>query len=161
MINGFTLHETTIAPTASPDILKGVQKTYGFVPSAHRALAESPAALEAYNHLAQTLFDPFMKDEWTAPKAEACPRDEGRRPQLPSAEAIRAPTCGEQARETEMIGLYYRLTPNGHKITMFLEKAGLGYAIRPVARGEPYSSRLTQGGNKILFRQTAARVAVG
>ena len=31
-----------------------------------------------------------------------------------------------------MIGLYYWPTPNGHKITMFLEEAGLEYAIHPV-----------------------------
>src|ERR1700746_3695445 len=31
-----------------------------------------------------------------------------------------------------MIELYYWPTPNGHKITMFLEEAGLGYAVYPV-----------------------------
>lgn len=31
-----------------------------------------------------------------------------------------------------MIDLYYWTTPNGHKITMFLEEAGLPYAIHPV-----------------------------
>jgi GST-like protein len=31
-----------------------------------------------------------------------------------------------------MIDLYYWPTPNGHKITMFLEEAGLDYTIRPV-----------------------------
>jgi len=31
-----------------------------------------------------------------------------------------------------MIQLYYWPTPNGHKITMFLEEAGLQYAIHPV-----------------------------
>jgi GST-like protein len=31
-----------------------------------------------------------------------------------------------------MIELYYWPTPNGHKITMFLEEAGLPYGIRPV-----------------------------
>jgi GST-like protein len=31
-----------------------------------------------------------------------------------------------------MIELYYWPTPNGHKITMFLEEAGLAYEIRPV-----------------------------
>jgi GST-like protein len=39
---------------------------------------------------------------------------------------------GEQAEETEMIDLYYWPTPNGHKITMFLEEAGVAYAIHPV-----------------------------
>lgn len=31
-----------------------------------------------------------------------------------------------------MIDLHYWPTPNGHKITMFLEEAGLAYKIRPV-----------------------------
>src|ERR1700760_3243681 len=51
MINGFTLHDTNAAPAASADILKGVQKSWGFVPNLHRVLAESPAALEAYSTL--------------------------------------------------------------------------------------------------------------
>ena len=35
-----------------------------------------------------------------------------------------------------MIDLYYWTTPNGHKITMFLEEAGLEYAIKPVNIGK-------------------------
>ena len=35
-----------------------------------------------------------------------------------------------------MIDLYYWTTPNGHKITLFLEEAGLEYAIRPVNIGK-------------------------
>ena len=31
-----------------------------------------------------------------------------------------------------MIDLHYWPTPNGHKITMFLEEAGLAYRIHPV-----------------------------
>jgi GST-like protein len=34
-----------------------------------------------------------------------------------------------------MIDLYYWTTPNGHKITIFLEEAGLPYSIRPVDIG--------------------------
>jgi GST-like protein len=34
-----------------------------------------------------------------------------------------------------MIDLYYWTTPNGHKITIFLEEAGLAYAIRPIDIG--------------------------
>ena len=34
-----------------------------------------------------------------------------------------------------MIDLYYWPTPNGHKITMFLEEAGLPYEIKPVDIG--------------------------
>ena len=35
-----------------------------------------------------------------------------------------------------MIDLYYWPTPNGHKITLFLEEAGLPYTIRPVDIGK-------------------------
>ncbi len=35
-----------------------------------------------------------------------------------------------------MIDLYYWTTPNGHKITMFLEEAGLEYALKPVNIGK-------------------------
>ena len=40
-----------------------------------------------------------------------------------------------------MIDLYYWTTPNGHKITMFLEEAGLPYRIIPVniGRGEQFN----------------------
>jgi GST-like protein len=39
-----------------------------------------------------------------------------------------------------MIDLYYWTTPNGHKITMFLEESGLPYRIVPVhiGRGEQF-----------------------
>ena len=39
-----------------------------------------------------------------------------------------------------MIDLYYWPTPNGHKITIFLEEAGLPYTLRPVdiARGDQF-----------------------
>lgn len=35
-----------------------------------------------------------------------------------------------------MIDLYYWTTPNGHKITMFLEEAGLDYRIHPINIGK-------------------------
>jgi len=40
-----------------------------------------------------------------------------------------------------MIDLYYWTTPNGHKITIFLEEAGLDYSIRPVniSTGEQFT----------------------
>ena len=44
-----------------------------------------------------------------------------------------------------MLDLYYWTTPNGHKITIFLEEAGLAYDIKPVARdeaGAPARARL-------------------
>ena len=39
-----------------------------------------------------------------------------------------------------MIDLYYWTTPNGHKLTMFLEETGLPYALKPVniSRGEQF-----------------------
>jgi GST-like protein len=39
-----------------------------------------------------------------------------------------------------MIDLYYWTTPNGHKITLFLEEAGVPYTIKPVniGRGEQF-----------------------
>jgi GSH-dependent disulfide-bond oxidoreductase len=40
-----------------------------------------------------------------------------------------------------MIDLYYWTTPNGHKITLFLEEAGLPYNIKPIhiGRGEQFT----------------------
>jgi GST-like protein len=40
-----------------------------------------------------------------------------------------------------MIDLYYWTTPNGHKITLFLEEAGLDYTIKPVniSKGEQFN----------------------
>jgi GST-like protein len=35
-----------------------------------------------------------------------------------------------------MIDLYYWTTPNGHKITLFLEEAGIEYAVKPVNIGK-------------------------
>jgi GST-like protein len=35
-----------------------------------------------------------------------------------------------------MIDLYYWTTPNGHKITMFLEEAGLEYTVKPINIGK-------------------------
>lgn len=41
-----------------------------------------------------------------------------------------------------MIDLYYWTTPNGHKVSIFLEEAGLDYAVKPVniGRGEQFAS---------------------
>jgi len=40
-----------------------------------------------------------------------------------------------------MIDLYYWTTPNGHKISIFLEEAGLPYAVRPIhiGKGEQFA----------------------
>jgi GST-like protein len=41
-----------------------------------------------------------------------------------------------------VIDLYYWTTPNGHKVTMFLEEAGLEYTLKPVniGRGEQFEA---------------------
>jgi GST-like protein len=41
-----------------------------------------------------------------------------------------------------MIDVYYWTTPNGHKITIFLEEAGLPYNIKPVniGKGEQFKA---------------------
>src|SRR5213080_3230076 len=53
-------------------------------------------------------------------KADAAPTRKGLAP------APRACQCGARAPEVRiMIDLYYWTTPNGHKITMFLEETGL------------------------------------
>src|SRR5690606_1906131 len=44
----------------------------------------------------------------------------------------RRPPRTAHSRTCAMIDLYYWTTPNGHKITMFLEEAGLPYRIHPV-----------------------------
>ena len=40
-----------------------------------------------------------------------------------------------------MIDFYYWTTPNGHKITMFLEESGLAYDIKPIniSKGEQFA----------------------
>src|SRR5690606_34807357 len=44
-------------------------------------------------------------------------------------------------RTPYMIDVYYWTTPNGHKITMFLEEAGLAYSLIPIniGKGEQFS----------------------
>jgi GST-like protein len=48
-------------------------------------------------------------------------------------------TAPDEKAQT-MIDLYYWTTPNGHKITLFLEEAGLPYTIHPVnlSRGDQF-----------------------
>lgn len=45
-----------------------------------------------------------------------------------------------------MIDLYYWTTPNGHKITLFLEEAGLAYRIHPIniGKGEQFTPAFLQ-----------------
>jgi NAD(P)-dependent dehydrogenase (short-subunit alcohol dehydrogenase family) len=71
----FKVHDTTTAPAPSAEILKGVQKAWGFVPNLHRVLAESPAALEAYATLwgiaEKTRFTPIAAVREGRPIADA------------------------------------------------------------------------------------------
>lgn len=45
-----------------------------------------------------------------------------------------------------MIDLYYWPTPNGHKVTLFLEEAGLKYTVKPVniGKGEQFEPAFLQ-----------------
>src|SRR5258705_10341966 len=47
-------------------------------------------------------------------------------------------------RGRPMIDLYYWTTPNGHKITIFLEEVALPYTIKPVniSKGEQFAPEL-------------------
>ncbi len=47
----FTVHTLESAPAASQPLLQATQKAWGFVPTLHGILAESPVALEAYDAL--------------------------------------------------------------------------------------------------------------
>ena len=53
-----------------------------------------------------------------------------------------------------MLDLHYWTTPNGHKITIFLEETGLAYKIIPVdiGKGEQFKSSSSR-----LHRTTASR----
>src|SRR3984885_2741577 len=45
-------------------------------------------------------------------------------------------------KEQPMIDVYYWTTPNGHKVTIFLEEAGLPYKIVPIniGKGEQFKT---------------------
>jgi len=45
-----------------------------------------------------------------------------------------------------MLDLYYWTTPNGHKVTIFLEEAGLAYNIKPVniGKGEQFKAEFLE-----------------
>lgn len=47
----FAVHDLDTAPEGSRERLAAVKGTWGFVPHLHGMLAESPVALEAYDHL--------------------------------------------------------------------------------------------------------------
>ena len=47
----FSVHSVETAPQASKPVLEHTQKEWGFIPTLHGILAESPATLEAYSDL--------------------------------------------------------------------------------------------------------------
>ena len=49
----FELHQTATAPEASQPILEATEQALGFVPNLYRVMAESPAALTAYQAIGQ------------------------------------------------------------------------------------------------------------
>src|SRR6478736_3636731 len=49
---------------------------------------------------------------------------------------LQQPSIDRSARDHVMIDVYYWTTPNGHKITIFLEEAGLPYNIKPINIGK-------------------------
>ena len=49
----FKLHLTTTAPEFSQPVLKATEQALGFVPNLYRVMAESPAALTAYQAIGQ------------------------------------------------------------------------------------------------------------
>ena len=52
------------------------------------------------------------------------------------------PSLVSSTQQAVMIDLYYWTTPNGHKITIFLEEAGLKYNIIPIniGKGEQFKA---------------------
>ena len=57
------------------------------------------------------------------------------------AQSTHFPSAGGIAGHEPMIDLYYWPTPNGHKITMYLEEVGLPYRIHPIniGKGEQFN----------------------
>jgi GSH-dependent disulfide-bond oxidoreductase len=59
-------------------------------------------------------------------------------------QGLRLSSSNTEMRDAEatMIDLYYWTTPNGHKITLFLEESGLSYKIHPIniGKGEQFAT---------------------
>ena len=68
-MSNFPIHTVESAPGAARPILEGAKRTYGFVPNLLGALAEAPAALEAY----VTLSDILAKSSFTATERAILP----------------------------------------------------------------------------------------
>jgi GST-like protein len=56
--------------------------------------------------------------------------------------APHVPAIDKRLGSDRMIDLYYWTTPNGHKVTLFLEEAGLPYKIHPIniGKGEQFEA---------------------
>ena len=63
----FTVHTEATAPEAAKARLAAVKKAWGFIPTLHGTLAESPIALDAYD----TLFDLVAKSSFTPAEQQA------------------------------------------------------------------------------------------
>ncbi len=63
----FTVHTEATAPEAAKARLAEVKKAWGFIPTLHGTLAESPVALDAYD----TLFGLVAKSSFTAAEQQA------------------------------------------------------------------------------------------
>jgi len=63
----FTVHTEATAPEAAKPRLAEVRKAWGFIPTLHGTLAESPIALEAYD----ALFGLVAKSSFTAAEQQA------------------------------------------------------------------------------------------
>lgn len=50
-MNQFTVHSLDTAPAAARPLLEATQKEWGFIPTLHAVLAESPATLDGYRQL--------------------------------------------------------------------------------------------------------------
>jgi uncharacterized peroxidase-related enzyme len=63
----FTIHTTATAPEGAKALLASTQEAWGFIPTLHGTLAESPVALEAY----ETLFELVGKSSFTPAEQQA------------------------------------------------------------------------------------------
>ena len=71
-----------------------------------------------------------------APSPLTSPRVPAKYMQMHLVAVVRTARFLRPQRGRAMIDLYYWTTPNGHKITMFLEEAGLPYKIIPINIGK-------------------------
>ena len=63
-----------------------------------------------------------------------------------TAATTRARSDACQSGRLRMIDLYYWTTPNGHKVTIFLEETGLPYTVKPIniSKGEQFDAGVSR-----------------